>query len=120
MRTRPERIAALILGILVTLLAEVAPIAAQGLSVSGPAWTSFATGTSFVIDAFQEAHRVRVCVTESTPASPDLGVWVIADDSQIVVTAPNCGEIVGTRITVEPAGAFGGNRQVKGFYSILD
>jgi hypothetical protein len=102
------------------LLAEVAPTAAQGISVSGPAWTSFATGTSFVIDASQEAHRVRLCLTESTPASPDLGVWVIADNSQIVVTAPNCGEIVGTRITVEPAGAFAGNRQVRGFYSILD
>jgi hypothetical protein len=120
MSARPARIVAPILGSLVTLFAGVAPIAAHGLSVSRPAWTSFATGTSVVIDAFQEAHRVRVCVTESTPASPDLGAWIIADDSQIVVTAPNCGEIVGTRVTVEPAGAFGGNRQVKGFYSVLD
>jgi hypothetical protein len=85
--------------------------------------TQFVLGrgrTQLQIGDFQEPQRVRVCVTNgTTPASLNIGARVIADDSEIVVPAAHCGEVVGARIRVEPAGALGGNRSVTGVYSIV-
>jgi hypothetical protein len=117
MRMTYRRIAGLLLG---SWMALSAAAAAPGIGVAanigraGVSEFGFATGSPLTIGAFQEPRRMRICVTESTPASPDVGAWVIADHSQIVVPISNCGEVAGTRVTVEPAGAFGGNRQVKG------
>jgi hypothetical protein len=120
-----KRIAGPVLGSWISLSAVVTAAAAQDIGGAAnidrarASEFGFATGGPLTIGAFQEPRRMRICVTESTPASPDIGAWVIADHAQIVVAVSNCGEVVGTRITVEPAGSFGGNRQVKGVYSII-
>jgi hypothetical protein len=125
MRTAYKQAAGLLLGGWIALCAAATPAAAQGIGVAAgidrarPGEFGFATGSPLTIGAFQEPRRMRICVTESAPASPNIGAWVIADHTQVVVPVSNCGEVVGTRITVEPAGAFGGNRQVKGVYSIV-
>jgi hypothetical protein len=105
-------------------LAALAPAAAQEVGIAAPGSPlpqqfAFQTRTPIVIGDFGEPRLVRVCVTSDAPASPNIGAWVIADGSQIVVSASNCGEVVGARITLEPAGELGGNRLVSGFYSIV-
>jgi hypothetical protein len=135
MKMSSKHIAGMLLGGLVTLSAAVAPAAAQGLSVIAPThptwarWLGVETGGEFVlgrgrgqiqIGNFPKPRRVRVCVTSgTTPASNNVGARVIAEDTQIVVPVAHCGEIVGARITVEPAGTLGGKRRVKGIYSIV-
>jgi hypothetical protein len=132
MNMSSQRFAGLVLGSLVTLSTAVTPAASQVLAPTDPSWARWLgleTSTQFVlgrgrgqlqIGDFQEPQRVRVCVTEgTTPASLNIGARVLADDSQIVVPASSCGEVVGSRITVEPAGALGGDRRVKGVYSFV-
>ena len=123
MRTSYRRIAGLLAG-LIALCAAVAPAAAQGIGGTAPLGPASATQFTFettrsvVIADFREPHLVRICVTQEEPASPNLGAWVFAGESQIVVLASNCGEIVGTRVTVQPADAMAGG-MVRGFYSIV-
>ena len=135
MKMSSKHIAGLILGSLVALSATVAPAAAEGLSVVAPThptwarWLGVDNGSEFVlgrgrtriqIGNFQVPRRMRVCVTShQTPASLNIGARVVADGRQIVVPVAHCGEIVGARITVEPAGTLGGKRRVKGIYSIV-
>lgn len=43
---------------------------------------------------------------------------VVADDSQTVVPVGRCGIVQGKHIVVEPARPLGGDKRVKGTYSI--
>lgn len=127
-----NRIAGLVLGSLVALSAAVPPATAEVVAPTDPAWARWLgleTSTQFVlgrgrgqlqIGDFQQPHRVRVCVSEgTTPASLNVGARVTADDTQIVVPVSRCGEVVGSRIAVAPADVLGGDRRVKGTYSIV-
>ena len=92
-------------------------------------WLGLDTSAQFVLHGgrgqiqigdFQKPQRVRICVFEgTTPASLNIGARVTTGDHQIVVSPSSCGEVVGTRITLTPAGVLGGDRRVKGTYSIV-
>ncbi len=128
MKMSSKHIAAMLLNGLVVLSAAAAPAAAQGLSVIAPTdptwarWLGLETGSEFVlghgrnriqIGNFQEPRRMRVCVTDN------IGARVIADGRQTIVPVSHCGEIVGSKITVEPADTLGGKRRVAGVYGIV-
>jgi len=128
-----QRIIGLALGGLVTLSAVVAPAAAQGFlrAPTHPTWarwTGLPAETEFVlgrgigriqIGSFQEPRSVRVCVTSgTTPTSNNVGARIVTDDSRIVVPVGRCGTVQGKHITVEPARPVGGEKRVKGTYSI--
>ena len=133
MSMRCQRIVALALGGLVTVSAAVAPAAAQGLlrAPTHPTWAGWIglqPETEFVlgggrgqlqIGSFQEPRRVHICVTSgTTPTSHNVGARVVADDSQSVVPVGRCGTVEGKHIVVEPARPLGGDKRVKGAYSI--
>lgn len=128
-----KHVAGLVLGGLMTAAVAAEPAMAQVIAPTNSTlarWLDLNTGEEFVLGArrnqiqiggFPQPRRIRLCVTSgTTPASLNLGARMVADDGQVVVVpVGRCREIQGERITVTPAGPLGGNRRVKGMYSIV-